>query len=83
LQQNIILTGGLSNLPGFRLRIESELEGLKTCDAPIRTAQVDEASLAVCRGLKNLSCSQSFNEHVVTKQEFEEQGLRAFLKCIL
>ncbi len=70
-------------MPGLKSRIESDLESLKTNDAQIRTAQVEEQSLAVCRGLKNLSCSQGFIDHVVTRQEFEEQGLRAFLKCIL
>ena len=57
LQQKIVLTGGLSNIPGFKTRIENDLESLKTNDAQIRTASVEEPSLAVCRGLKNLSCS--------------------------
>ena len=78
-----MLTGGNSNIPGFRQRVESELERLKPVNNQIKIAQVDEPHLAVCSGLKNLSCSESFIEHSVSKREWEEQGVRAFLKCVL
>jgi len=59
------------------------LECLKPFDAQVKIAKVDEPNFAVCRGLKNLSSSETFSDHTVSKAEWEEQGLRAFLKCIL
>ena len=65
------------------MRIENEIESLKPEDCKVRIAQVDEPNLAVWRGLKNLTFSDGFSEHAVTQAEWQEQGTRAFLKCLL
>ena len=83
LLQNIVLSGGNSQIRGFKTRLENELESLKPAECQIRIAQVDEPNLAVWRGLKNLTFSDGFAEHAVTQAEWQEKGARAFLKCVL
>ncbi len=83
MMSNIVVSGGNSNILGFKQRIFQDLESLKPDDCTVKVAQIDDPQFAVCRGLKNLSCSESFIEHAVTRAEWEESGLRAFLKCIL
>ena len=77
------MSGGNSQIKGFKVRVENEIESLKPIDCKVRIAQVDEPNLAVWRGLKNLTFSDGFSEHAVTQAEWQEQGTRAFLKCVL
>jgi actin-related protein len=57
-------------LKGFKTRVENEIETLKPADCKVRIAQVEEPSLAVWRGLKNLTFSDGFSEHAVTQAEW-------------
>jgi len=83
LFQNVIVSGGNTNFRGFKQRLEHELTALRTVEVPINVMVVDDPNTAVCSGLKNLSSSDCFAEHCVTKDDWAEQGSRAFLKCIL
>ena len=78
---NIVLTGGNCNIRGFKGRIEQDLESLKPWDTQISVTQCEHPEQAVWRGLKQLS--GDLEGHAVTRAEWKENGLRAFLPCVL
>lgn len=72
MYQNVIVSGGNTNINGFRQRLERELTSLRTVDVGINVMVVDDPNTAVCSGLKNLSSSDCFAEHCVTRADWEE-----------
>jgi len=54
LFRNVIVSGGNANLPGFRQRIEKELQALKPHDSVVRTRQSQMPQEDVWRGLSAL-----------------------------
>ncbi len=84
LYNNIIIAGGNTLMPGFKGRLEKELETLRPYDCPVRVFEVSNPTQAAWKGLKQF-CSKkhTFDEYVVTKKEFQEEGYRVLKKFYL
>ena len=77
-----MIAGGNTLLPGFRDRLELELESLKPQEAKVRVFELQNPTQAAWRGLKSFcSNKHTFEEYVVTRKEYHEDGgLRALKK---
>ena len=87
LYRNIILTGGNANFTGFAERIDHEIlggedsshpQGLKPDSADLRIFLSPNPELNTWNGLQMFAQRGDFEDYVVTKQEYEDEGLRAF-----
>jgi len=52
LYSNIILTGGNSQIPGFKARIANDLASLKPAECTLSIQQLDRPELAAWRGMR-------------------------------
>uniref|UniRef100_A0A1A8N6Q1 Actin-related protein 6 n=1 Tax=Nothobranchius rachovii TaxID=451742 RepID=A0A1A8N6Q1_9TELE len=72
--QNIILTGGNTLFPGFRERLEAELRSLVPAHLPVSVILPSNPVSYSWEGGKLLAHSPDYEEMVVTREEFEENG---------
>ncbi|KAF3855453.1 hypothetical protein F7725_023508 [Dissostichus mawsoni] len=72
--QNIVLTGGNILFPGFRERLEAELRALAPAHLPVSVLQPDNPICYPWEGGKLLAHSPDYEEIVVTREDFEENG---------
>jgi len=85
LYQNIVLTGGNTKFGGFKERVETELQSLKPQDCELNVEVLDNATSQVWRGLRDFCDKRSslFEQHVVTRKEYHEEGPRISKKFYL
>uniref|UniRef100_A0A8D3DMC6 Actin-related protein 6 n=1 Tax=Scophthalmus maximus TaxID=52904 RepID=A0A8D3DMC6_SCOMX len=72
--QNIVLTGGNSLFPGFRQRLETELRSLAPAHLPVSVLQPANPICHPWEGGKLLAHDPDYDELVVTRDEYEENG---------
>ncbi|CAL1591942.1 unnamed protein product [Knipowitschia caucasica] len=72
--QNIVLTGGNSLFPGFRERLEAELRSLAPAHLPVSILLPDNPITYSWEGGKLLAQNPDYEEMVVTRDDFEENG---------
>lgn len=72
--QNIILTGGNTLFPGFRERMESELRSLAPAHLPVSVLLPSNPITYSWEGGKLLAHSPDYDEIVVTREDYEENG---------
>lgn len=89
LYRNIILTGGNTNYENFAERCENELvgtptststSGFKPNDTEHRLFLAPNPELNTWEGLKMFANRPDFEDYVVEKAEYEEEGARVFRK---
>lgn len=89
LYRNIILTGGNTNFTGFAERCEMELMGddsmhntksLKPDSSDLRIFLVPNPEFNTWHGLQMFAKRGDFEDFVVEKREYEEEGVRVFRK---
>ncbi|EAX86723.1 Actin family protein [Trichomonas vaginalis G3] len=68
--QNVVLSGGTTNMPGFKERLEKELKEYRN----IRFYGSADNEFAAFRGCVTLAMKDEFPWLCVTKQEYEEFG---------
>uniref|UniRef100_A0A3Q4BS57 Actin-related protein 6 n=1 Tax=Mola mola TaxID=94237 RepID=A0A3Q4BS57_MOLML len=72
--QNIILTGGNTLFPGFRERLEAELRSLAPAYLPVSVRLPANPICYSWEGGKLLAHSPDYDEIVVTREDYEENG---------
>lgn len=84
LYENIIIGGGNTMYPGFKERLENDLQSLKPIDSTVNVYDAKEPQHAAWKGLR-LFCQnkQNFEEYVVTRREYNEEGFRVLKKFYL
>ncbi|XP_077425247.1 actin-related protein 6 isoform X2 [Vanacampus margaritifer] len=71
---NIILTGGNVLFPGFRERLEAELRSLVPAHMPVKVTLPDNPITYAWEGGKLLANDPDYEEMVVTRDDYEENG---------
>uniref|UniRef100_A0AAQ4PG50 Actin-related protein 6 n=2 Tax=Gasterosteus aculeatus aculeatus TaxID=481459 RepID=A0AAQ4PG50_GASAC len=72
--QNVVLTGGNTLFPGFRERLEAELRSLAPAHLPVSVLQPANPICYAWEGGKLLAHSPDYDEVVVTREDYEENG---------
>eukprot|EP00064_Thunnus_orientalis_P019654 superscaffoldBa00005014_g19780 len=72
--QNIVLTGGNTLFPGFRERLEAELRSLVPAHLPVSVLLPANPISFSWEGGKLLSHNPDYDEMVVTREDYEENG---------
>lgn len=72
--QNIVLTGGNTLFPGFKERMEAELRSLAPAHLPVTVLMPENPITYSWEGGKLLSHNPDYDEMVVTRDDFEENG---------
>lgn len=72
--QNIVLTGGNTLFPGFKERMEAELRSLAPAHLPVSILMPENPITYSWEGGKLLSYNPDYDEMVVTRDDFEENG---------
>lgn len=72
--QNIVLTGGNTLFPGFKERMEAELRSLTPAHLPVSVHLPDNPITYSWEGGKLLAHNPDYDEMVVTRDDFEENG---------
>ncbi|XP_043981832.1 actin-related protein 6 [Gambusia affinis] len=72
--QNIVLTGGNSLFPGFRERLEAELRSLVPAHLPVNVFLPENPVCYSWEGGKLLAHSPDYDEMVVMREDYEENG---------
>ncbi|XP_020790846.1 actin-related protein 6 isoform X1 [Boleophthalmus pectinirostris] len=72
--QNIVLTGGNTLFPGFRERLEAELRSLAPAHLPVSILMPENPITYPWEGGKLLAQNPDYEEMVVTRDDFEENG---------
>lgn len=81
LYNNIIIAGGNTQFKGFKDRLEKDLQSLKPSESEVRIFELQNPAQAAWRGLKHFcSNKHSFEEYVVTRKEYAEEGVRILKK---
>lgn len=74
LYSNVVLTGGSSLFPNFVPRLEAELRRVAPADCPIGVTHATDPLLAAWRGGSIFASSDAYPKHVVTREEYREEG---------
>lgn len=72
--QNIVLTGGNTLFPGFKERMEAELRSLAPAHLPVTILMPENPITYSWEGGKLLANNPDYDEMVVTRDDFEENG---------
>ncbi|XP_039663755.1 actin-related protein 6 [Perca fluviatilis] len=72
--QNIVLTGGNALFAGYRERLEAELRSLAPAHLPVSVLQPANPICYPWEGGKLLAHSPDYDEIVVTREDYEENG---------
>ncbi len=84
LYSSIIVAGGNAHLKGFKDRLDLDLQSLKPYDSTVRIFELSNPSQAAWRGLKQFCSNKvNFEEFVVTRKEYNEEGERVLKKMYL
>uniref|UniRef100_A0A8C5AND0 Actin-related protein 6 n=1 Tax=Gadus morhua TaxID=8049 RepID=A0A8C5AND0_GADMO len=74
LYQNLVLTGGNCLFPGFRERVQREVRALAPADLPVAVLLPPNPVGYAWEGGKLLADDPDYDEMVVTREEYEENG---------
>ncbi|CAL8291888.1 unnamed protein product [Boreogadus saida] len=74
LYQNVVLTGGNCLFPGFRERVQREVRALAPADLPVAVLLPPNPVGYAWEGGKLLADNPDYDEMVVTREEYEENG---------
>lgn len=74
LYTNIILTGGVTYLKGFKDRLQKEMEKLLPTYSKLRISEYDERNNFVWMGGSTLSSLSSFSPSWITRNDYLESG---------
>ena len=69
---NVMLSGGTSQLPGFRQRVENEIQAMAPSNVRVRTYQLGADSAWI--GGPMAASLSTFQQTCISKKEYEESG---------
>ena len=69
---------------GFKERLENEMEKLKPCETSVKIYDSQNPLQAAWKGMKQFCSNKTgFEEYVVTRKEYQEEGYRILKKFYL
>ncbi|GJQ83179.1 Arp5 [Trypoxylus dichotomus] len=74
LAANIVLVGGLANLPGLKERVHSDLVSIRPFKSFSAVSVLPNSTLSSWYGAKMWSHTEEFKETLITRQEYDEFG---------
>ncbi|KAL0871217.1 hypothetical protein ABMA27_004986 [Loxostege sticticalis] len=74
LANNVFLTGGCSQFPGLKERLERELLEMRPFQSTHKVVMAGNASLDAWYGARDFAGSNQFEEWCITKEEYYEMG---------
>ncbi|EGD83663.1 hypothetical protein PTSG_04268 [Salpingoeca rosetta] len=81
LAQNVFVTGGTAQFPGFQQRIHNELRLIRPFEEPIKIFKAKDVSLDAWRGAAVFASStDNLERFTLTKALYEEAGLGYFVE---
>ena len=84
LYKNVIISGGNTLLRGFKDRLEFDLQGFKPNECTAEVNELQTPQHAAWKGLKTFCSNKTnFEDFVVTKREYQEEGFRILKKFYL
>jgi len=81
MYSNIVLMGGCTLFPGFVPRLEAELRSLVPIEFDINIHFPKDPVLSAWRGGNKFTQRSDYNDFIVTRTQFLEQGPSGFLLC--
>lgn len=78
LAENVILTGGLANLPGLKERIHTNLISVRPFMSPSKVSVLQRPSFSAWHGQKSFVSQPDFGKYLFTKKDYEEYGTEYF-----
>ena len=77
MARNVVLSGGCAGFPGFEERLRAELRPLLPSELELKLRPERHPTLSAWRGGAQLAASLGFADLCVSKEEWEEEGVRA------
>lgn len=75
LASNVVLTGGLANLPGMQERIQANLVAVRPFQSYSRVVVMEEPSLGAWEGMRRFcEAGEEFKRAGFTRSDYEEKG---------
>lgn len=74
LANNVFLTGGPTQMQGFRRRIEKELLQMRPFESTYNVKQTKSPNLSAWYGAKQFANSERFSDYVLTYEDYLEKG---------
>ena len=85
--KNIIIGGGNTRIPGFKNRLQYELDENGYLPDQVKKSEIshveDDQVCATWRGMKQFANQQLLQEYKITRQEYQEEGPRILKKFYL
>jgi len=78
LSANVVLAGGLANLPGLKERIQAELTSIRPFQSYSNVQILNNPSLSAWYGMRKWARTSDFKKSLVTKRQYEEYGSEYF-----
>lgn len=78
LAENVVIMGGLANLPGLQQRIVSDLVSIRPFQSVVNVKTVKNPSLGAWHGAKKWTKTSEFKSSLLTKKMYEECGSEYF-----
>ncbi|CDW72015.1 UNKNOWN [Stylonychia lemnae] len=84
LYQNIIVSGGNAMFTGFRDRLYQDMQSLKPDGSEVQIYELQNPITSAWKGLRQFCQNKNnFEEYVVTRKEYQEEGFRVLKKFYL
>ncbi|KAK5650588.1 hypothetical protein RI129_001617 [Pyrocoelia pectoralis] len=78
LAGNVVLTGGLANLPGLKERIQTDLISIRPFKSHSEVNIISNPSLAAWYGTRKWARSSEFKRNLFTRAQYDEYGSEYF-----
>lgn len=72
--KNVILSGGTTMYEGLADRLKKELLSLAPAGNEVKLIATSDRKYAVFKGASTLACLSTFNDMMLTKEEYFENG---------
>ncbi|CAD7083399.1 unnamed protein product [Hermetia illucens] len=80
LLENIVVTGGCALIPGMGERLQTELRALAPDDMEVKVIITEDPVAFPWQGGRVLCQSTDFSEMILTREEYEEEGVGASIE---
>ncbi|CAG9861662.1 unnamed protein product [Phyllotreta striolata] len=78
LAENVIITGGLANLPGLRERVLKDLISIRPFQSDVRVSVMENSALTAWYGAREFAKRDDFEKYLLTKKLYEDIGHEYF-----
>ncbi|XP_066139076.1 actin-related protein 5-like isoform X2 [Euwallacea fornicatus] len=78
LASNVVVVGGLANLPGLRERLLTELTSVRPFKSTVNVTVMNSPTLASWYGARHFATSDEFKSSLLTRKMYQELGAEYF-----